>query len=130
MSGYVYFIQAKESRAVKIGWTKEQLRGRLSACQTGSHEELELVAYFSGSMQDEKRMHDYFASDRLRGEWFRWSDDLATMIAACREAHHLKYEHLVGLTPSDTVISVFENLKRSLSSKEAANDTTRETGER
>lgn len=125
MSGYVYFIQAKESLAVKIGWTKQQLRGRLSACQTGSHEELAIVGYFTGSRRDEKRMHDFFASDRLCGEWFRWSSSLAAIVAACREEHSGSFNQVLIAGQSDNGVAI-ESLKRSLSSTEAANDTTRE----
>lgn len=43
ITGYVYFVQAGEHPAVKIGHTIELLEKRLLALQTGNHQQLRLI---------------------------------------------------------------------------------------
>lgn len=57
--------------------------------QTGHMEPLSLLGYVEGDKRVEREYHRMFAADRLRGEWFRYSDDLwglATDRAWAREA--------------------------------------------
>lgn len=74
----VYFIQA-ESGPIKIG-TTNSLFQRLSAIQTGNHENLKIIGALTGDDQSEKEHHEKFAHLRIRGEWFRPGDDLLSYI--------------------------------------------------
>lgn len=67
----IYFIRGKQSGLVKIGYTGGDGQSRLAQLQTGSPEELELVATVDGGLDVEKRYHDMFATSRTRGEWFK-----------------------------------------------------------
>lgn len=73
---YVYLVQAGES-AVKIGLSTDLgMVNRLEAIQTSNHEELRLLALIPGGPALERELHQRFAEDRIRGEWFRASDQL------------------------------------------------------
>lgn len=76
--GSVYFI-ADEDGYIKIGHARNVL-SRLASLQTASRQNLRLVATTSGSQADERALHARFASDRVRGEWFRPSPALLLYI--------------------------------------------------
>lgn len=84
--GCVYFVRA-ETGPVKIGYTSgrawyRHALHRLSSLQSYSPVELRLLAFLPGSQEDERRLHRVFKRDRLHGEWFSLSDDLADLISA------------------------------------------------
>lgn len=70
---HVYFIRAKGTEAVKIGRAKYPKR-RVALLQVGNHMELELLGYFgveaARAEQAEREMHNLFAAQKIRGEWF------------------------------------------------------------
>lgn len=69
--GTVYFIRAiNDLGPVKIGFSTEP-DGRLSTLQTSHHGELKIIAAIEGTREDERALHERFASVRMRGEWFR-----------------------------------------------------------
>lgn len=68
--GRIYFIRAKESGKIKIGFTRSFVR-RFNIIMTDCPEPVELLGTISGSMQDEFALHEKFAADRHVGEWFR-----------------------------------------------------------
>lgn len=76
--GEVYVIRS--GRHVKIGYTKNAPKSRLSYLQIGSAEKLTLVATIQGSPALEKRLHVHFADLRANGEWFREEGKLAAWI--------------------------------------------------
>lgn len=78
----IYLI-AESSNAVKIGYTRElSAAGRLSSCQAGNHRPLTLLRTFSDDgPAAEKKIHARFKRSRIRGEWFRFSDDIKAFIA-------------------------------------------------
>lgn len=73
--GFVYFIRAGRTNAVKIGWAVDPHK-RLEALQTGSPHRLYLVAYTPGSHADEQDWHERYRAARIRGEWFTLTGDL------------------------------------------------------
>lgn len=85
-TGYVYFIQQEVTYAVKIGFTESRagLTQRLTDLQVGSPYPLRLVHLAPGSWALEKLLHARFAEDRLQGEWFRPSEQLAQAIATLK----------------------------------------------
>jgi Meiotically Up-regulated Gene 113 (MUG113) protein len=80
--GNVYFIFAKTSKRIKIGFTELAPKARLATLQTGSAEALELLGSFPGTMSDEKESHLQFADNRLIGEWFTDCAEIRQLIAA------------------------------------------------
>lgn len=71
----IYFIRAGEDGPVKIG-TTEDLAARMRDLQVGNHEELRLVRTIEGGAGHEQFLHRRFGHLRIRGEWFRWHDDM------------------------------------------------------
>ena len=88
-TSWVYFLRSGEAGPIKIGYTGTTPNARLSALQTGNPEPLRLIGAVPGTMADESRLHDRFASVRLQGEWFRPVPELLNFIEGalfgCRE---------------------------------------------
>jgi hypothetical protein len=61
---------------LKIGFTSSNPYARLATLQTGSPTELTVMAVRPGTMDDERRLHEEFAEERVRGEWFQMSERL------------------------------------------------------
>lgn len=67
---WIYFIQESEAGSpVKIGIARN-VDQRLSELQTGNAFQLVIRAKIEGDEHDEMLLHQQFASDRIRGEWF------------------------------------------------------------
>ena len=79
----VYFVQAKESRLIKIG-TSVNVRGRLRELSGASPEELELLVDIRGDREVETRIHERFAKYRKHGEWFEPGAELLEFINECQ----------------------------------------------
>lgn len=82
----VYFIGNGRGQ-VKIG-TASNVKSRLSGLQTGSPDELELLAYIPGGNARERKLHDEYAEYRIRGEWFELSHRIQAGISAYQEIYH------------------------------------------
>lgn len=83
---WLYFIQAGENGPVKIGVAKDTAE-RLRTLQQGNVETLHLRAARYLPNLFERLLHERFAADRIRGEWFAPSlGVLATMEEYAREA--------------------------------------------
>jgi hypothetical protein len=69
---HLYFVQvAKKRGPVKIGRGKDPAY-RLTYLQIACPYELRLLGTLQGCGHWERRFHIHLASDRLRGEWFKW----------------------------------------------------------
>lgn len=71
----IYFITAREIGRVKIGFSEEP-RSRFVKMRTDSPIPLELERICAGDRTAEAALHEWFASDRLSGEWFNLSDTI------------------------------------------------------
>lgn len=73
--GYVYLMT--NGRDYKIGLTSSEPEARKRQLQTGSSEQIRLVAYtICKDMNSlENKLHTQFASKRKAGEWFELSED-------------------------------------------------------
>lgn len=72
----IYFILAEEVGRVKIGITTN-IRARMYDLQNSSPVELKLIALFENkTFEDERFLHAVFSDYRIRGEWFRYSDEI------------------------------------------------------
>lgn len=75
-SSILYLIRESLTNATKIG-IASNLESRLSSLQTGSVQELSVLAYFpiKGAKTQENHLHQRYAHKHVRGEWFDLSDD-------------------------------------------------------
>jgi hypothetical protein len=71
--GWIYLIS--DGRAYKIGYARDPEK-RLRLLQTGSSESLQIIAVINGPSSLERELHELFAGDRFRGEWFNSSREL------------------------------------------------------
>jgi hypothetical protein len=65
---YVYVLIDKNTRYYKIGRSKNPLR-REKTLQS-EKPTIEMIYSYDARIKDEKVLHDYFKSKRVRGEWF------------------------------------------------------------
>lgn len=63
----VYFVKA--AHAIKIGYTID-LTARMTALQTGNHEQLQFLGIIPCPMDEERKIHARFAHLRIHHEWF------------------------------------------------------------
>lgn len=70
----IYFIKAGEF--VKIGYCAADPKARRAQLQVGNPVDLRLIAIKEGDMAEEAVWHRRFAHLRVRGEWFKWHDDI------------------------------------------------------
>ena len=94
----VYFIQEKNNGPIKIGFTSKSANNRLSALQTGSSADLEIVYTIEAEASYERYIHRVLKRERIRGEWFKpWS--VLTLIK------YLKAEGLSGIYSYEALIN-------------------------
>lgn len=83
--GFVYFIT--DGAAIKIGYSAWP-EARRDALQGSHHLPLTIIDRFRGQLEDEAALHRHFYRLRIKGEWFRPSDEITAFIA--RLAEHRK----------------------------------------
>lgn len=78
----IYFVQSTGGGPVKIGWSRDQisLKRRLQLLQNGYPEKLVIIRTLDGPRTVEKWLHRFYAVIRLEGEWFRYRDDMLTIL--------------------------------------------------
>jgi hypothetical protein len=80
----VYFLQAQDSGAIKIGSSK-CITTRAYEIQTSNHEQLTILGVIDvvGSPRGrlERSLHRQFEGARIRNEWFRPTPELLQLIA-------------------------------------------------
>ena len=80
MSGqWVYIIAYGKRQFVKIGTTTKP-KQRLANLRATSTEELHVLATFPGGREFERRLHELFAEQRARNEFFRRDELLDTFL--------------------------------------------------
>jgi hypothetical protein len=74
--GYIYLIRSGEFH--KIGVSKKEVNARILSLRTGSPLEIELVKLWRSKepIALEKALHTHFKEFRIRGEWFRFPEDV------------------------------------------------------
>lgn len=77
--GFIYFIETKDSKAVKIGFSIRPGE-RLWGLRTASPFQLRLIGYLPGTHGTERSLHRRFAEYRMHGEWFQNSGSLQSFI--------------------------------------------------
>ena len=81
MANFVYFIKLGQTKYYKIGYTKN-LEKRLEQLQNASPYDVILIAAFqsSNALKLEHQLHGKYSSNRVRGEWFKFNKEEATVI--------------------------------------------------
>lgn len=74
----IYFIRNTTSGSIKIGCGHPGKRR--SSLQTGNEALLEILAVMPGEQREEQTLHDRFANDCVRGEWFHPTEPLMEVI--------------------------------------------------
>jgi hypothetical protein len=79
----IYFITEEGNLDyIKIGFTdNEDVRLRIATLQTGNPRKLILVKAIEGTYEHEQALHLLFANDKIRGEWFIYSEDIKRYLA-------------------------------------------------
>jgi hypothetical protein len=105
----IYLIKCTETNTCKIGYTSSP-ENRLCQLQTGNPFALELVATISGSISDEKLLHQKFDKFRLKGEWFEYAEEIKEYFKA--EDPYLMYPSMVEVLKksSDVKLKLFASL--------------------
>lgn len=77
----VYFAQAGDGGPVKIGFSRSG-PGRIKDLQIACPWDLRLIGVMAADGMDaERRLHQRFASARIRGEWFEPTPELLAFVA-------------------------------------------------
>jgi len=76
----IYFVQAGESGPIKIGFSDQDVDGRIATMQTANAETLHLRALIRADISLETDLHSVLGEDRMQGEWFRPSARLLELI--------------------------------------------------
>lgn len=77
----VYFAEQVGGSLVKIGYTAGCPKRRVQSLQTGSPVKIRLAGTIPAESPElEKQIHQQFAAQRVKGEWFRRSKELMAML--------------------------------------------------
>jgi hypothetical protein len=96
LKGFVYFIGAKDSERIKIGYSIDPWK-RIQQIQSGNPENLEVLYHFPGTKETEATLHSLFGPSRLRGEWFGNAECIRWVAEHLRASQVAKALKNVGL---------------------------------
>jgi hypothetical protein len=90
----IYFVRAvsgiTHQGPVKIGLASwDSLQRRIWDLNNGNHELLDVVVAISGKPGLEKQLHWHFRDDWIRGEWFKPSEELISIIKEINETGYM-----------------------------------------
>lgn len=71
----IYLIKCGEINLCKIGYSYN-VRSRLSALQTSTPYDIKVVSEIDGDIIYEKHIHKMFNHLKVRGEWFKYTDEI------------------------------------------------------
>jgi len=112
----IYFIKNQKAEAIKIGYTKNNIRRRLATLQISSPECLELLGVMKGKKKEEKELHAKFKHLSIRGEWFNASEELHRFINENIEVLINAKPPKAKLPKTKTVITLTKRLLRQYKS--------------
>jgi hypothetical protein len=72
-SGFVYLAKNTRNGYTKIGFSKKPKYRE--SCLQSEEPEVEIAETFQASMDDERHLHLCYSELRIRGEWFRLTED-------------------------------------------------------
>lgn len=71
--GFIYLARNERNQLIKIGFSKNP-KTRESTLQS-EEPEVRIIRTRSGTLKEEREIHFRFSTQRVRGEWFRLSED-------------------------------------------------------
>ena len=80
----IYFIYSPDSHAIKIGYTQNDVKQRLSALKTASPCKLYLLGTINGDIEKEKELHEKFKSSHKIREWFYVDDKILAFLESVK----------------------------------------------
>ena len=84
--GTIYAVQIINADGyIKIGWTSNLRRRWHGGRSTDCPYEFRLLAMFKNNQLYERRIHNYLARDRVRGEWFRPTERVMKVVEAMKK---------------------------------------------
>lgn len=92
----IYFIQQGCDGPIKIGYSNNNVYERLISLQIGNPNELKLIEEIPGTRRVEKKLHKRFSNERIRGEWFEYSERLKLFIENGCDDNPDLYKNHVG----------------------------------
>jgi hypothetical protein len=113
MKSRVYFFQAGEGGPIKIGVTAGSVTRRRDNLQIGAAEEIRSLGSYSGDRAAEAALHQRFAASRVRGEWFKPTDELLGLIAELAEPEagrrvRVTHDHPIAKWRRDNCVTLNE----------------------
>ena len=75
----IYFINQK-NEYVKIGYTDTSIKTRMQTLQVGNPTKLSIYTVIEGGLSAEASLHKMFKRHHVRGEWFKFHDDIKRYI--------------------------------------------------
>lgn len=93
--GFIYLIS--DGEFTKIGLTDKKSNIRMASLQTGNARELTLVGEYEtkNKYAEEKRLHNIFRNQHVRGEWFNLTHSDIKMILLSGDAEYKEKESYV-----------------------------------
>lgn len=81
----VYFVKAKGTNRVKIGYTaSNDPKSRINQLKTSCADTLELVQFYPDAPREvEKKFHDRFKSSHIKREWFYYRPEISEFLGDC-----------------------------------------------
>lgn len=76
---FVYFLRAGLTSRIKIGFSRDVDRRHRDIDRSASAE-IRVVRVIEGSRDTERWLHERFAAQRIRGEWFSFCDEMLTIM--------------------------------------------------
>ena len=89
----VYFARSADGSAVKIGFSRDPVK-RMKELNRNGHPIL--IGTIDGGAEIERGVHNYFASFRMDGEWFRAEDDLLKRVSLMVERGYVIGEEIAA----------------------------------
>lgn len=106
----IYFILNIKELAVKIGYTNN-LTSRLSDLQVANCNILQVLLVIDGDLAKEKQLHNRFKHIYIRGEWFRYTEELASFI---NKYHCLKLNASSSIDESKEIYRILHEITGKL----------------
>ena len=78
--GYIYFLLAENIDAIKIGFTRNDIKERMRHYSCHSPYDFDLLKIIEGTMLEEAALHKRFVKYKIRSEWFVYSDEIKEFI--------------------------------------------------
>lgn len=94
----VYFVQAGQDGAIKIGYARN-VANRLVKMRVDCPIPLTLLAVLEGDADYERRLHERFESHWRQGEWFEPAAELLAFIGTLPEPEPAKRKSKLGAHP-------------------------------